>query len=111
MPPGFERIVLKHLLALPAGEENSFIDFADQVIEEAKLTLQVENPDYAKTALRTIKSQSVIDVLSDFGILRREYGPPKYSYLKLRELIAFQVTPFGERLLKALRDANWQNRA
>lgn len=81
------------------------------MVEEAKLTLQVYNLDYAKTALRSIVRQSVIDGLSDFGILRQEYGPPRFSDLEFGDLIAFQITPFGEGLLKALRDANWQNQA
>jgi hypothetical protein len=45
----------------------------------------------------------VIRILADFEVVEREYQEKPLGRGTNRELVAFQITPFGKRLLESLK--------
>lgn len=103
MPAEFSFLALKHLLELPLGEPASFEQFAGRMIKETRMVLPTENRDNAQFIFRRVIEEMVIDPLSDFGILKTEYGPHKTLGVEFKELSTFQITPFGKGLLETIQ--------
>ncbi len=105
LPAGFPRLTLTYLLDLPVDALVSFEPFADRLIEAAKLIWPIENQEMAHSILRTVVERIVVNPLVDFGILTPEYEPHKTLGAGYRELSTFRITPFGEGLLGAIKEA------
>jgi hypothetical protein len=105
MPTGFSRLTLKQLLDLPLGEPVSFEQFADRVIEDARMFWSIQHEDSARRILSNIIEHVVIYPLVDFGILLTEYEPHKTLGVEFRELSTLRITPLGRGLLEAINDA------
>jgi len=103
LPPRFTGITLDHLLALPTGTRIPFEPFADKLIQETKLKWTAPNTTYARMSLHGAIRNMVIHILADFEVVEREYQEKPLGRGTTRELVAFQVTPFGKRLLESLK--------
>jgi len=101
----FTRSALKHLLDIPAGEQASFAQFADLMIEDSRMVWPTENQDNAQSFLRSIIRGTVIDPLVEFGILQTEYETQTRHGEEFHELSSFRITPFGKGLLEAIHSA------
>ncbi len=106
LPYGFAGLTLKHLLALPAGTRAPFEPFADRVIQAAPLVWPIENQETAHTILQSLLERVVIGPLADFGVLAAEYGSNPVLGPGYQKLVAFQLTPFGQGLLGAIREVS-----
>jgi hypothetical protein len=104
MPYDFSTLTLKHLLELPLEELTQFEAFADLMIEDARLFWPIEDQNNAHRILQKIIEWTVIGPMVDFGILSTVYQPHQTLGAEFRELSAFQITPFGKRLLEAIDD-------
>jgi hypothetical protein len=63
----------------------------------------IENQDNARRILLSVIERMVIEPLSDFEILKTEYGPHKTLGVEFQQLSTFQITPFGKGLLEAIQ--------
>lgn len=110
LPYGFTGLTLKHLLALAVGERIPFEPFADHVIQAAPLVWPIENQHTAHTILQGLVGSVVVGPLRDFGVLAAEYGPNPVLGPGSQKLAAFQLTPFGQGLLTAIKQVTRQPR-
>jgi len=94
---------LDHLLKLPVESRVLFETFADGLIEDVGLVMPMGDQDKARDILHDILELVVIDPLSDFGILIPEHGPAEGLGLRYKQLLAFQMSPMGRGLLKAIK--------
>jgi hypothetical protein len=105
MPPEFSRLALKHLLAIPLGELTSFEQFADQMTEDSRMVLAIQDQESARRILHRIIESVVINPLVDFRILQTEYEPHKTLGADFPQLSTFRITPYGKDLLEAIQSA------
>ena len=103
LPLRFTEITLDHLLALPTSTRVPFEPFADRLIQATKLKWTAANPTYARMSLHGAVRNMVIRIMADFEVVEREYQERPLGKGTNRELVAFQVTPFGKRLLESLK--------
>jgi hypothetical protein len=103
LPDGFTDQTLKHLLARPVGERVPFDPFADQIIQAGPLVWPIENQETAHTLLQGLVGRVIVGPLRDFGVLAVEYGPNPVLGHGDQKLAAFQLTPFGQGLLTAIK--------
>jgi hypothetical protein len=102
-PPDFEEITLEHLLDLPAETRIEFEPFADRLIQATRLEWGAKESPYARIALHKSIERMVIDILTDFGIVEPEYKVKlAVKDFELKDLLAFQITPFGKYLLQSI---------
>lgn len=99
LPRGFGQVTLKHLLALPVGEQVRVEEFADKLIEETGLTWSVQF-DGVQRALRGSIRRMIVGILASFGGVEREFQEKPLGKGTVSELFAFEVTPFGRALLE-----------
>jgi len=102
LPDSFSRVTLAHLRLIRAGLEVPFTDFADELINETKLTWTAGNEEnwHRSLFLRTAIEQMVIDILKDFGAVNCRYQADSES--GVAELDTFKITPLGAALLDLL---------
>ena len=96
-------VTVAYLSSLHVGKSVVFAEFADTLVEKAGLKWTPENSGYAMMRLRWSIERMVIDVLSDFGAVRRECREEPLGQRTISELSAFEVTPLGKALLDAIR--------
>lgn len=102
LPPRFSLDTLESLRALPVATRISFEEFADELIEKTGLTWTAQNLDLATKLLHGSIKRMVIDILATFGSVEREYRDKPLGKGTIPELVAFEITPLGDKLLKAL---------
>ncbi len=102
LPRAFEAITRSHLLSLPVGTRIRYEAFADRLIEETGMTWTSADPTYHRQSLHAAVRRIVIRILADFSVLEPEYERKPLGKGTTRELVAFEVTPFGHGLLDAL---------
>lgn len=102
LPPNFEQVTLAHLLSLPANTRIPFESFADELIQETRLTWTAPNMTYARMSLHGAVRRMVIGILVNFGVVELEHRSKPLGKGTTRELAAFQITSFGKGLLEAL---------
>jgi hypothetical protein len=103
LPPRFEEVTLAHLLALPTETRIPFESFADRLIRETGLKWTAPNMTYARMLLHGAVGRMVIRILADFGVVEPEYQDKPLGKGTIKELVAFQITPFGKGLLESLQ--------
>lgn len=96
-------ITLDHLLDLPVETPIPFEPFADELIEAAGLTWASQDPTHHRMLLHSAVRRTVISVLDDFDVVQPEYRDKPIGTGTYKELVAFQITPFGRRLLETLQ--------
>ena len=102
LPPFFNLATLARLSELPVGTSVSFKEFAGGLIEETGLTWRARESRFASTLLRSSIERMVIDILARFGAVEREYEEVPLGKGTMSELVAFEITPFGQALLDAV---------
>lgn len=102
LPPYFNLHTLESLRALPVKTPTSFQKFADELIKKTGLTWTAQNLDSATMFLRGSIKRMVIDILTRFGSLECEYRDKPLGKGTIPELVAFEITPLGDKLLEAL---------
>lgn len=102
LPLYFNLDVLESLRALPVTTRISFEEFADELIEKTGLTWTAQNLDSATMLLHGSIKRMVIDILANFGSVEREFRDKPLGKGTIPELVAFEITPLGDKLLKAL---------
>jgi hypothetical protein len=103
LPPHFQQITLDHLLSLPVDTRIPFEPFADRLIGDTGLKWTSRDTTYHRMFLHGAIQRMVIHILAAFGIVEREYRDKPLGKGTIPELVAFQVTPFGKRLLESLK--------
>jgi hypothetical protein len=98
LPPRFNLVTLAHLRSLPVETRISFEEFADGLIEETGLTWTVSG-DFVPMLLRGSIARMVIYILRAFGVVECEYREEPLGKGTIKELAAFEITPFGRVLL------------
>lgn len=106
LPPRFNLVVLARLRGLPVGTAISFKEFADRLIEETGLTWGAQKSSFAPMLLQGSIERMVISVLATFDAVERECQEVPLGRGTRSELVAFEITPFGEALLDAVAIAN-----
>lgn len=103
-PLDFEEITLEHLLDLPAETRIEFEPFADRLIQITGLEWGAKESPYARTTLHRSIERMVIDILIKFEIAEPEYKV-KFAMkdFEVKDLLAFQITPFGKYLLQSIK--------
>ena len=101
LPPLFNRVTLDHLLSLPVGMKLFFEDFANELIEETGLTWTAKDNSAAPMLLRGSIARMVIHIISNFGLVEREYKEEQLGKETTPMLDTFEITPFGRALLEA----------
>jgi hypothetical protein len=102
LPPAFESITRSHLLTLPVDARITYETFADELIEETGITWTSADPSFHRSILHTVVRRLAIRILDGFGVLQPEYEINPNNVGTERELVAFQVAPFGHGLLASL---------
>jgi len=102
LPPRFGEITLAHLLSLPVGTPVPFEPFADRLIQETGLTWRAPKATSPRTLLHGAIRRMVINVLTSFEGAEPEYRDKPLGAGTIRELVAFQITPFGRGLLESV---------
>lgn len=102
LPPHLASITLASLRALPVGSLVDFDRFADELVSATGLTWTARDSQFAPMLLRHSVRRLVIDILSDFGAVEREYRLAPLGKGTVSELSAFKITPWGSSLLDAL---------
>lgn len=103
LPPHFRRITLDHLLSLPVDTRIPFGPFADRLIGDTGLKWASRDTTYHRMSLHGAIQRMVIHILAAFGVVEREYQDKPPGKGTIPELVAFQITPFGKRLLESLK--------
>ncbi|MFQ5855753.1 MAG: plasmid pRiA4b ORF-3 family protein [Anaerolineae bacterium] len=103
LPPRFEEITLDHLLSSPVDTRIPFEPFADRLIENTGLTWTSRDTTYHRMFLHAAVQRMVIEVMADFEVVEPEYQDKPLGEGTISELVAFQITPFGKRLLESLK--------
>jgi len=102
LPSSFEYATLTRLRSLPINTRISFEEFADGLIRHTRLTWIAQDSSFATMALHSAVKRTVIDILATFGALEREYRDKPLGKGTIRDLAAFEITPFGKALLEAV---------
>lgn len=105
----FARQTLRQLRSLATGSPISFQSFADQLIQAAGLVWRIQDQESARHILHGIVERAILDPLRDFGALEAQYVPSQMLGPRYRDLITFQVTPFGHALLEAIGNGRDEN--
>jgi len=103
LPPRFQEITLDHLLSLPVDTRIPFEPFADRLIGDTGLKWSSRDTTYHRMFLHGAIQRMVIAILSAFGVAESEYQDKPLGTGTIPELVAFQITPFGKRLLESLK--------
>ena len=102
LPPRFRAITLAHLLSLPVATPVLFVPFADKLIQETGLRWRASNMTGSQRSLHLAVERMIIDTLVSFESVEAEYQDRPVGAGTIRELAAFQITPFGRGLLKSV---------
>jgi hypothetical protein len=102
LPPHFNLSTLDHLLSLPLESRVSFDPFADELIEDTKLTWGARDSTFATSLLRGSIARMVINILANFGAVTCEYREEPLGNSTISKLAAFEITPLGKALLDAV---------
>ena len=102
LPFNFPDTVGEHLLHQPGGESALFEPFADRLILDAKLGWHSQHQNHAQDSLRSSIEYMVVNPLSDFGLVTREYQTRFQGRFESKKLVSFQITRFGRYLLETL---------
>ncbi len=102
LPPLFPTLTLASLRSLPDKKRIDFEKFADQLIQITGLTWTAPDMSFARMSLHGAVKRMVLGVLEDFGVVALTYKDKPLGKGTIPELVAFQITPFGQRLLDAL---------
>jgi hypothetical protein len=98
LPPDFNLVTLARLRSLPVETRISFEEFAGGLIEETGLTWTVSG-DFVTGLLRASIARMVIYILRAFGAVECEHRDEPLGKSTIKELDAFEITPFGRALL------------
>lgn len=102
LPLFFTQTTLARLRALPVETPISFEEFADGLIKKSGLTWTAQDSTYATMLLRGSIERMIIDVLEDFGAIRRQDQNKPLGKGTIPELVTFEITTFGQALLDAV---------
>ncbi len=102
LPLYFSATAWEQLDNFPVKQRIDFEKFADHLIASTGMTWTVPNEDIARMALHGAIRRMVMSVLNDFGSVTLEYQDKPLGTGTIRDLVAFQITPFGKQLLEAL---------
>ncbi len=103
LPARFCELALDHLCELLPGDPVPFATFAGRLIEGSGLIWPIADQERARNILQAVVERTVIDPLIVFEVLTADYRPDELLGGEYHQLSAFQVTPFGSRLLRSLR--------
>lgn len=102
LPPRFRQITQRRLLSLPVETRISFEAFADELIRETGFKWPSRDPSFHRLILHGAVRNIVMNPMSRFGIVTLEHQDKPLGKGVSKELVAFQVTPFGRDLLESL---------
>jgi hypothetical protein len=101
LPDAFSRVTLARLRSIRPRTEVPFDRFADGLIEATGLTWSAPDMTHSRMLLHGGIKRAVIDILEDFGAANCTYRPNRLLPT-LKDLDAFEITPFGAALLDSL---------
>ena len=99
-PRGLEKKVLNKLLALTLGEPVLVMPSADKLVQATRLRWHAPGSTQAHDLLQMSIERVGIRMLVDFCVLLPEYHETLSFF---DELMNFQITGFGKRLLDAIQ--------
>jgi len=102
LPPLFSTLTLASLRSLPVKRRIAFEKFADQLIGNTRLTWTAPDMSFARMSLHGAVERMVLGILKGFGAVTLKFKDKPLGKGTISKLVAFQITPFGEQLLKAL---------
>jgi hypothetical protein len=102
LPYDFQYITLEHLLTLPLETPVPYQQFANRLIEGSGLEWTAPDMTHAHSILSGAIKRMVINILEDFGVLKRESTDEWIGQDRISDLQSFSLTRLGDGLLKVL---------
>jgi hypothetical protein len=102
LPEQFKESALGLLIQLPGGTSVPYGSYAERLIKMTGLHWSKPELENANMFLHSAVERMIISPLAIFGVIIPEYKTVQRYGMDFQELVAFQVTPFGESILKTL---------